>query len=85
MLSSVDLGLRGQLPCSVHMRANQVMRVGAMWAFGNRGPAGNQDCVSGILPTSGGKCQGSDQVFRHLDSGIISHHVSIIPLYTGGN
>lgn len=39
-------GLREQLLCLVHMRHNQVMRVGSIWAFGTRAPTGNQ--VSGI-------------------------------------
>lgn len=90
MPSSVDLGLREQLPCLVHLRANQVMRVGAIWALGAGAPAVCQDCISSIphtsiLPPCAGECQDRDQIFRHLDSGIISHHVLVILLYTGGN
>lgn len=42
---SVDLGLKEQLLCLVHLKANQVMRVGAIWEFGGRSPVISQDCL----------------------------------------
>lgn len=61
-----------------------------MKVFGSKAPAGNWNCVLDIPlyihPSScSGKFQDRAQLFRHLDSGVISHHVFIILLYMGGD
>ena len=38
-----------------------------------------------ILPPCEGTHQDRDSVFKHLDAGILSHHIFIILLHTGGN